>query len=75
MNNSNTPLFAALSAASNKAMPKSNTKAYYLLLWLIDGKKHGRNKLILDPLLGVSLLMNLHSKNEPLRINPKQLNF
>jgi hypothetical protein len=55
MNNSNTPLFAVISAAPNEAMPKSNSKAYHLLLWLIDGKKHGRNKLILDPLLGESL--------------------
>jgi hypothetical protein len=55
MNNSNTHLFAALSAAPNEAIPKSNTKAYHLLLWLIDGKEHDRNKLILDPLLGESL--------------------
>jgi hypothetical protein len=55
MNNSNTHLFAALSTAPNEAIPKSNTKAYHLLLWLIDGKEHDRNKLILDPLLGESL--------------------
>ncbi|MGK0373468.1 MAG: hypothetical protein ACJAW1_003743 [Glaciecola sp.] len=55
MNNSNTHLFAALSAAPNEAIPKSNTKAYHLLLWLIDGKEYDRNKLILDPLLGESM--------------------
>tara|TARA_R110002074_G_scaffold300936_3_gene472332 strand:+ start:1774 stop:2229 length:456 start_codon:yes stop_codon:yes gene_type:complete len=55
MNNSNTQPFAALSAAPNEAIPKSNTKAYHLLLWLIDGKEYDRNKLILDPLLGESM--------------------
>jgi hypothetical protein len=37
------------------ALPKSNTKAYRLMSYLVDGKKHDRNKLILDPLLGESM--------------------
>jgi hypothetical protein len=53
MNNSNSTI--ALSAAPHEAIPKADTKAARLLSYLVDGKKHGRNKLILDPLLGESL--------------------
>jgi len=59
MNNSNTTLFGALSAAPLEAIPKANTKAYQLLLWVIDGKKHDRSKLILDPKLGETLRVAL----------------
>lgn len=53
MNNSNSTI--ALSAAPLEAIPKANTKAHRLLSYLVDGKKHDRNKLILDPLLGESM--------------------
>ena len=55
MNSSNTSPFSLLSNAPVKAIPKSNTKAFRLLSILIDGEKHDRNRLILDPLLGESM--------------------
>jgi hypothetical protein len=55
MNGSITSLFDVFNVAPLEAIPKSNTKAYYLLFWLVDGKKHDRNKLIFDPLLGESM--------------------
>lgn len=55
MNNSYTTIDDAIMAAPFAAIPNSYTKAYHLLLWLSDGKKHDRNKLILDPSLGESM--------------------
>jgi len=53
MNNSSSDI--PIIAASLEALPKIGTKPHRLLSYLIDGKKHDRNKLISDPLLGESI--------------------
>jgi hypothetical protein len=53
MNNSNSVI--TLTLAPLEALPKIGTKPHRLLSYLIDGKKHDRNKLISDPLLGESM--------------------
>lgn len=55
MNGSRKSILEVFSAVPLEAIPKSNTKAYRLLLILADGKEHDRNRLILDPLLGESM--------------------
>jgi hypothetical protein len=44
-----------IKAAPLESIPKLKTKAYRLLSFLVDGNKHDRNRLILDPLLGESM--------------------